>query len=86
MKSFLDNRPVIGSAPSFKGGGAEAAFQKLNPGGAPVSTSAKETLLEEVANPGGPDAPKVEFVREGDMVKRIVVRFGEQKVEIDCQY
>jgi len=85
MKSFLDNRSAI---QSFSAKGAKtpagAGFQKMQGSGG--AKSQQEQAMEEVANPNDPDAPKVEFVRNGEVIEKIVVSFGEKKVEIDCQY
>ena len=91
MKSFLDDRQNVGNGSSGKG--------KITKGGhfQPISASTLSSQLsggagqkvgsvEEVSNPdNGPNAPKVEFIKEGDVITRIIVTFGEQVVEIDCQ-
>lgn len=88
MKSFLDNRHIISKNASPQGSvNSGAGFQKLTPS---VHHSQQPNpglgTPEPVANPNAPDAPKVEFIKNGDKIQRIIVSFGSQKVEIECQY
>ena len=89
MKSFLDGRESIsagGTSPGKITKGAE--FKPMNVGtGASSAGAATNDDLQEIPNPeNNPNAPKVEYVRDGEMISRIIVTFGEHKVEIDCQY
>lgn len=97
MKSFLENRhSVTGNATSALGKvSVGQGFQKLGSfhgsagqqaGASAASAGQPSQPAEVLANPNDPDAPKVEFVREGEVIRRIIVSFGEKKVEIDCQY
>ncbi len=90
MKSFLENRHAITPNATGVAGVVSkgSGFQKLGTSIAtpPKSSFPLQATTEQVANPNGPDAPQVEFIRNGDTIVKILVSFGEQKVEIDCQY
>ena len=91
MKSFLDNRQNINNVPNGKG--KVTAGSHFQPIAAAIRTSTlsgagqSNAAAEEAANPNADsNAPKVEFIKDGDLVRQIIVTFGDQKVEIDCQY
>ena len=89
MKSFLENRTNLSNSSDEGAISSGAGFKSLAGGsssGGFEPTQAQSQPAEVVANPNDPDAPQVEFVRDGEKVSRIIVSFGEQKVEIDCQY
>ena len=94
MKSFLDDRQNVASCANGKGKVTKGSqFQPISTGirtskmSGAGTASAGDATAEVVQNQDGdPNAPKVEFIRDGDIVRQIVVTFGDQKVEIDCQY
>ena len=100
MHSFLDNRPNFSKSSESLGKVSDGgAFKKFtasqftgNPEDIVSSNAAKRKESDSpkkeqpVTNPDGPDAPKVSFTKDGDTITRIKVSFGEQTVEIDCQY
>lgn len=92
MKSFLDNRTQLSGVPAQQGSvSSGAGFKKLIPTVVSGTAGAHAPMggsgsVEQVANPNGADAPKVEFVKNGDVVVKIIVSFKEQTVEINCQY
>lgn len=90
MKSFLENRQNLGKSDKQGIVSAGAGFQSLASGvRSSVGAGTAQRLADatqEVVNPNDPDAPKVEYVRDGETIVRIIVSFGEKKVAIDCQY
>ena len=92
MKSFLDDRQNLSNCPTGKGKVTSGTqFQPISTGirTSQLSTSNRKdgnATAETVGKQDDPNAPKVEFIRDGDLVTQIVVTFGDQKVEIDCQY
>ena len=102
MKSFIDNLSSSKNTSSSNSLGKISqgkSFQSLqqvtktaakqNSGSISNSTNQAHSdpgSKEKVANPDGPDAPKVEYIKNNGKIQKILVTFGDQKVEIDCQY
>ena len=88
MKSFLEGRQSISGGRSQQGKitkGAEFQALAAGVGGNASSSPATAEDVQELPN-DDPNAPKVEYIRDGETIRRIIVSFGEHRVEIDCQY
>jgi hypothetical protein len=79
MKPFLTDRPHI-DTPPVRAAAASAVFTHNGP-----TPSAALATHEAHAGSGG--GPRIDCVREGDRITRIVVTCGcGERIEIDCLY